>query len=195
MEQIRSFIAIELPDELKRQLNQLQAGLKASGQSCVKWVNPYSIHITLKFLGSIAADMTDAITGVIAKATEGITPFRLEIKGTGVFPNPGRARVAWVRITGEVAQLSRLQERIESGLIPLGFPAESRPFTPHLTLARVREQASPNERASFGQLVTKTGFTSARPLEVAAISLMKSQLTREGAIYRRISLTELSKHG
>ncbi|MEE8173887.1 MAG: 2'-5' RNA ligase family protein, partial [Dehalococcoidia bacterium] len=69
---------------------------------------------------------------------------------------------------------------------PLGFPRESRPFTPHLTLARVRERASPQERRSFGELVMSTKFEARLPLEVSAISLMRSRLTPAGAIYSRI---------
>ncbi len=193
MEQIRSFIAIELPDELKSELVQLEARLKSGGQSGVKWVDPYGIHLTLKFLGSIAVDRVEGITRAMEEAARGISPFRLEVKELGVFPNFKRVQVAWVGISGEADKLVQLQKRIESNLAPLGFAPESRPFTPHLTLARLRNQASLEERQRFGQLIADITFEAACPIEVDAISLIRSQLTREGAIYTRINSVRLEK--
>ena len=187
MEQVRSFIAIKLPDELKRGLTQLQAQLKLGNQPSVKWVDPNSIHLTLKFLGNVPVDRIGNITGAMEKAAQGISPFHLEVKDLGVFPNLRRVQVVWVGISGQVDRLSQLQQRIESNLAPLGFAPESRPFTPHLTLARVRDQASPDERQRFGQLIANARFEAAFTLEVESISLMRSQLTREGAIYSQIS--------
>ncbi len=193
MEQIRSFIAIELPDELKLELIQLEARLKLDKQPWVKWVNPDSIHLTLKFLGNIAVDRTGEITRAMEEAVQGIPPFHLKVKELGVFPNLRRVQVAWVGISGEVNKLSQLQKGIESNLTPLGFAPESRPFTPHLTLARLRDQASLDERQRFGQLIASTTFEAAYTIEVDAISLIRSQLTREGAIYSRISLVGLKE--
>ncbi len=190
MEQIRSFIAIELPDELRLELSQLEARLKSDKQPWVKWVDPQSIHLTLKFLGNIAIDRTGEITKAIEEAAQGIPPFHLEVKDMGVFPNLKRAQVAWVGISGEVAKLGQLQQRIESNLARLGFATESRPFTSHLTLARLRNQASLDERQRFGQLIAGSRFEAAT-IKVDAISLMRSQLTREGAIYNRISSVRL----
>ena len=194
MEQVRSFIAIELPDEVKSGLAQLQAQLKTGKQPPVKWVNPYSIHLTLKFLGSIAVDKISEITGAMEAAAQGISPFHLKVKDLGVFPNLRRVQVVWVGVSGEVDQLSRLQQGIESNLAPLGFTPESRPFRPHLTLARLREQASPDERQSFGQLIASTRFEAVYDFSVDSINLIRSQLTREGAIYSRISSVKLKTH-
>ncbi len=192
MEQIRSFIAIELPDKLKLRLGQLEAQLKSDKQPWVKWVNPNSIHLTLKFLGNIAPDKSSEVTRAMEEAAQEIPPFHLEIKVLGVFPNLKRVQVVWVGISGEVDKLSKLQQRIESNLARLGFAPESRPFTPHLTLARLRNQASSDERQRFGQLIADTKF-EVGTIKVDAISLMRSQLTREGAIYSRISLVNLKK--
>jgi 2'-5' RNA ligase len=193
MEQVRCFIAVELPDELKRGLTQLQSRLKSGEQPWIKWVDPYSTHLTLKFLGNVAVDRIGEITGAIEEAARGMSPFHLEVKELGVFPNLRRVQVAWVGVSGEVDKLSHLQQRIESNLARLGFAPESRPFTPHLTLARLRDQASPAERQRFGQLIVSTRFETAYTIEVDAISLMRSQLTREGAIYSRISSIGLKK--
>ncbi len=191
MEQVRSFIAIELPDELKRGLTQLQARLKLDKQPGVKWVEPYSIHLTLKFLGSVPIDRIGDITGAIEEAAQGIPPFHLEVRNLGVFPNLRRVQVAWVGISGQLDKLGQLQQGIESNLARLGFAPESRPFTPHLTLARLRQQVSQEERQRFGQLIVGTKFEVVYAIEVDAISLMRSQLTPAGPIYTRLSAVEL----
>jgi len=187
MEQMRSFIAIELPDEIRSALARLQAGLQTEKQPAVKWVDPYAIHLTLKFLGSIDTAKVSDIADVIEEAAHGIAPFSLEVKELGVFPNFKRVRVVWVGVWGDIPQLKLLQQRIESGLVPLGFPKESRPFTPHLTLARVREKASPTEQQNFGQVIASASFESAHSFTVDNINLMQSQLTTEHAIYSKIT--------
>lgn len=191
MEQIRSFIAVELPDELKLALIRLQDQLKSGGQAPVKWVDPYNIHLTLKFLGDISTDMVGKITVALEGAVRGITPFHLEAKDLGAFPNLKRVQVVWVGIGGEVDRLSQLQQSIESSLAPLGFVSESRPFTPHLTLARLRDRATPDDRQSLGQLIASAGFEAVYSIDVNSIHLMRSQLTREGAVYSRISSIRL----
>ncbi len=193
MEQIRSFIAIELPDEIKVKLGQLKARLQSDKQTWVKWVEPDSIHLTLKFLGNIAIDRTGEILKAMKEATQAVPTFHLEVKDLGVFPNLKRVQVVWVEMSGEIDKLGQLQQRLDSNLALLGFAPESRPFTPHLTLARLRDQASSDERQGFGQLIAGTKF-EAGTINVDAISLMRSQLTRKGAIYSRISLVELSKN-
>ncbi len=192
MEQIRSFIAVELPKELKQELARLETQLKVDSQPWVKWVRPDSIHLTLKFLSNIAVDTTVTITRAIEASVCGIKPFHLKVKELGVFPNLKRVQVAWVGISGELDKLTQLQKNLESNLSPLGFAPETRSFTPHLTLARLSERASPNERQSFGQLIASTGFEGS-DMMVKDISLMKSQLTRAGAIYTRISLVSLEQ--
>ena len=191
MEQIRSFIAIELPDEVKAGLIQLQAQLKRAEPASVRWVNPSGIHLTLKFLGNIDGGRISEIGRALEKAAQGIPPFLLEVKGLGVFPNLRRAQVAWVGVGGEVDKLALLQQRVESNLMPLGFTTESRPFTPHLTLARLRDRATLNEREKFGQLIIGAKFGIAGTIKVDSVNLMRSQLTREGAIYSRLSSVEL----
>ena len=191
MEQVRSFIAIELPDELRLGLARLEAQLKTGHPTGVKWVDPSSIHLTLKFLGSIAVDMASEITKAIEAAAQGISPLHLEAKDLGVFPNLRRVQVVWVGISGEVDKLSQLQQHLDSNLAHLGFAPERRPFTPHLTLARLGNQASSNERQGLGQLIANTRFERGYTIKVDAINLMRSQLTREGAIYSRISSVRL----
>jgi 2'-5' RNA ligase len=190
-EQIRSFIAIELPEEAKKGLARLRRELEKDEHRFVKWVDPGGIHLTLKFLGNIPAKRVTEITEAVAKAAQGISPFHLEISGLGAFPSLKQARIFWVGIGGEVDKLSRLQQNIDSALAALRFAKEERPFVPHLTLARIREGASPSERRSFGELVGSTVFEDKYPVEVEAIRLMKSQLMPAGAIYTCLSVVEL----
>ena len=193
MERVRSFVAVELPEELKHELLEINGRLKSGGHTGVKWVDPRGIHLTLKFLGDVAVDRLDNITAVLAEATRGIPRFQLEIGGLGVFPNPRRVRVVWVGISGEIDKLQQLQQRVESSLAKIGFPAEARQFTPHLTLARVRDQVSPDERQSFGHLIGSTDFKARHSIMVDTVFLMRSQLTRQGAIYSRLSSVGLDK--
>jgi len=191
MEQVRSFIAIELPDDLKEGLTRLQAQLRLGKPSSVKWVDPSGIHLTLKFLGNIAVSRIPEITRAMEESARELSSFQLTVTEPGVFPNLKRVQVAWVGIGGEVDKLGQLQQRIESNLVPLGFAAESRQFTPHLTLARLHDRASADERQRFGQLIASTKFEADYNIKVDSINLMRSQLTREGAIYSRLSSVKL----
>jgi len=191
-EQLRSFIAIELPEEAKEGLARLRKELERDEHRFVKWVDPKGIHLTLKFLGNIPSERVTEITEAVQKAAQGISPFLLEISGLGAFPSLKQVRVFWVGITGEVDKLSKLQQDIDSALTVLGFAKEERPFTPHLTLARIREGTSPPQRRSFGELVGSTAFEDKYPVQVRAVRLMRSQLTPAGAVYTCLSVVGLS---
>ncbi len=190
-EQIRSFIAIELPEEVKAGLRRLQTELKLPEQTFVKWVAPESIHLTLKFLGNISPQKVSEITKVMEQASQGVSPFQLEVTEVGAFPNLRQPRVLWVGIRGEVDKLIAWQQRIDNGLIPLGFIKEKRAFTPHLTLARLREGCSPGDRRDFGELVVKTPIEASYKFKVTSLSLMRSQLLPGGAVYSRLAEVKL----
>ena len=191
-EQMRCFIAIELPGEAKGGLARLRQELERDEHKYVKWVEPGGIHLTLKFLGNIPAKRVAEVTEAMGKAAQGISRFHLEISGLGAFPSLRQARVFWVGIGGEVDKLSELAQNIDSTLAAIGFAKEERPFVPHLTLARIRQGASPLERRSFGDLVGSTIFRDKYHIEVEAISLMRSQLTPAGAIYTRLKTVSLN---
>jgi 2'-5' RNA ligase len=191
VETVRCFIAIELPDEVKAGLRDIQARLRSGNQAPVKWVDPDGVHLTLKFLGSVDPAKIDPIAAAMKEAARGVSPFSLKVEGLGAFPNLRRVQVVWVGVSGEVDKLANLQQRLEENLAGLGFAPEKRRFTPHLTLARVRDQASLAEREGLGQLIAGTGFEAATGFPVAELSLMRSQLTREGAIYSRLSAAAL----
>jgi 2'-5' RNA ligase len=193
METIRAFVAIELPPELRQQLARLQAMLKVDYQTRTKWVNPDGIHLTLKFLGNIPVLSIDHITQVMADSAKQIAPFYLETNGFGAFPNLERMQVVWVGLGGEVDKLRQLQQLIETNLIQLGFAAEQRHFKPHLTLARLGKEVSPKERQCLGKLIASINFEMGDRIMVNCINLIRSQLTRGGAIYSQISSANLTK--
>ncbi len=191
MESIRAFIAIELTEEVKHTLTRLQERLKSGCRTPVRWTDTNSTHLTLKFLGDVDSGITGRITAAMAEAVRGIHPFHVLIDSPGVFPDTRRVRVVWVGLTGEIEKLSQLQKNIEAALTPLGFTAEARAFTPHLTLGRVRDQARPEERQNLGQLVSGISVETVGGLEVKDIHLISSQLRPEGPIYTRIGSVEL----
>lgn len=182
-QQIRAFIAIELPDELKLALVQLQTELKSARQSFVKWVALEGIHLTLKFLGNIAVDNVNEIIEAINRASKGISPFQVETTDLGVFPNLRNPRVFWLGIGGNLDSLINLQKRIDDVMKPLGFVPEKRAFTPHLTLARIRESASLQNRREFSDLIDRAHFDIKCKIGINSISLMRSQLLPGGAVY------------
>jgi 2'-5' RNA ligase len=187
MGKIRSFIAIELPEEVKAGLSSAVDSLRPARHPYVKWVQVDGIHLTLVFLGNIDREQVSPITDAMAVAAKGLTPFRLELGGLGAFPNLRRPQVIWVAVGGEVEKVASLKRGIDSALLPLGFTPESRSFKPHLTVGRLRERASAEERRHLGELVMGTGFQGGFPFEVGEVSLMRSRLTPSGAIYSRIS--------
>lgn len=194
-QQIRSFIAIELPEEVRSGLRRLQAELRSAGHAFVKWVAPESIHLTLKFLGNISVEKVAAITAVMEEAGQGASSFQLKIGGLGAFPNLRRPRVLWLGIAGETDRLVVLQRRIDDGLVALGFAREIRPFTPHLTLARLRQGTSPRDQQTFGELVMKTPLEASYEVSVNSLSLMRSQLLPGGAVYSRLAEVKLKRQG
>jgi RNA 2',3'-cyclic 3'-phosphodiesterase len=188
---IRSFIAIELPEAVKTGLQQLQTELTLPQYSFAKCVAPESMHLTLKFLGNISANKITEITGVMEQASQGVSSFQLQITEVGAFPNLKRPRVLWVGIKGEVDKLVGWQQRLDNGLVPLGFAKEVRPFTPHLTLARLRENCSPGDRLHFGEMVASSHAEVDYTFTVTSLNLMRSQLLPTGAVYSCLAEVKL----
>ena len=188
---IRAFIAVELPIGLKKELSDLEAQLKKNSPPVVKWVDPNSIHITLKFLGEISEDSIEELMLAIEESAQGNLRFQLEVRGLGAFPNLEHPQILWAGVKGELEKIIQLQKSIESNTEQLGFPRESRVFSPHLTLGRVRDEARPKERQRLGKLLTDTTFTALHNIDVDAVNLMKSQLTPGGAVYSCIGSVKL----
>ena len=188
---IRAFIAVQLPEGLKKELADLETQFKKNSPPVIKWVDPNSIHITLKFLGEISTDSIEELMLAIEESARGIQPFQLEVRELGAFPGLDRTQILWVGIKGAVEKIEELQKRIEANTAQLGFSRENRPFTPHLTLGRVRDGARPNELQRIGKLLSEINFYASHHVDVKAIDLMKSRLTPTGAIYTCIGSVKL----
>ena len=183
MEPVRAFIAIELPEPIKAALSQLEDALKKGKSASVKWVDPGSIHLTLKFLGNVDAGEIPELTKVLSEAVRGVAPFNLELANPGAFPGIQSPKVVWVGVAGEMEPLHTLHKNIERALVPLGFSPENRAFSPHLTLGRVREESSFTERRNLGEAIAALKVGEKPSFKVRGVNLMRSRLTREGAIY------------
>jgi 2'-5' RNA ligase len=185
-EKLRLFIAVELPAEVVDVLEKTQSDLKRVMPSrVVRWTRPEGIHLTLKFLGDVASDQVDDLQKGLLDATSGHDPFTLGVEGLGCFPNSKRPRVVWIGVGGDTRKLVALQKSVEQYIAPLGFPTEDRPFSPHLTLGRIK-QASRDDIARVGQIVEARGPALSARWRVESISLMRSQLKPDGAVYTQL---------
>lgn len=192
IEQIRAFIAIDLPQEIKSRLLLLENELKQYHSDFIKWVNPDGIHLTLKFLGNTNYNDIKAITGAIKDACNECKSFALETTGIGVFPNYYRPRVIWLGIGGELDILFKAQKRIDDALVKLGFNREKRPFSPHVTLGRVRDNVATNKIREFSEVLKNIKYDEKQYIEVNEVKLIRSQLYSAGAVYTEISSVNLS---
>lgn len=186
-QQIRSFIAIELPPELKKKIGEFQTGLKKPGWNFVKWVEPDLMHLTLKFLGNQSMARLDIVREVLAASTAAGRAFDLSTGQTGSFPGGRRIRVFWLGLEGDVEKLITLQKAISGSLAAKGFPAEDRPFTAHLTLARLRDECSPHEKSAFADAIQVVRFQPTCSFAIDHIVLMKSTLTPKGPLYTKLA--------
>lgn len=172
----RGFIAIEIP--AAPLIIDLEKTISKTGAD-VKLVEPENIHLTLKFLGDTDESKIDAIEKIIRGSVEGITPFPLTLKGTGVFPNEKYMKVLWVGIVnGDV--LATIAKSIDEQLVPLGFKKEQRGFSAHLTIGRVRTAKNKDQLLDVIHKFEEQEFLTH---EVNAVTLKKSDLTPKGPIY------------
>ncbi len=191
MEKIRAFIAIELPQEIKAALANLQTALGNGKDNSVKWVNPDSIHLTLKFLGNIDAALVPQIKDAMTGSVENVNSLKLEVAEIGAFPNAMSPRVVWVGLTGDLKALDRMHRSLEDSLAALGFAPEKRSFSPHLTLGRVRDKAKKDQRSALAQQLSTVKPKERPGFSVKSISLMRSELTQKGAIYTELATVTL----
>lgn len=166
---------------MKELLKAVQTALDR-GFHGVNWVKPESIHLTLKFLGEIDDGKVRDAAASLERAAKGIGPFDLEIEGVGAFPNARNPRVVWVGIKAN-AELMKLQQAVEKCLQDIGFEEEERPFTPHLTLCRIK---SPDDGRALGRLIAETKPQASKTFNVSSFAFMKSVLKPSGAVYTPI---------
>lgn len=188
LEQIRTFIAIELSQDLKDSLRHLQARLtRQVPERSVRWMRPESIHLTLKFLGDVPAARIARISQAVEVACHGFTRFAFELVGLGCFPNPRRPRVVWVGVYEPTGTLARLQQAVEGELVNLDFKREDRAFRPHLTVGRVQRKASRSDQQRLGEVIAGRKEGSLGSMTVTSVNVMRSDLRPTGAVYTALA--------
>jgi 2'-5' RNA ligase len=185
---MRSFIAINLDDSLRSEIASVTAGLR-SGNWDVKWVSPANLHITLKFLGEIPEDALQGIRDTLLSVAPHHESFAFKLKGVGIFPDKKRPRVIWIDIL-EPERLIKLQEEVENSLISIGFKREDRPFSPHLTIGRIKSSAGKESLLRAVETLKDRDFGN---IGVNKVSLMKSDLKPGGAQYTTIAEFSLKR--
>lgn len=184
---MRTFIAIELPAAIKRGIAQVQDRLRQAGASAT-WTRPEGIHLTLKFLGEVEEAGAQDILRALEGAAQGTGNLMLEVAGAGAFPNTKVPRVLWLGVTGDTTKLAALQTAVEAAMEGLGFEREERKFSPHLTLGRIK---FPKPGVNWQQVIESVKDAKLGGFTADQVSLMKSELRREGAVYTEIGSVEL----
>lgn len=181
----RTFIAIELPAGVRARVAQHIATLRHElPDARASWSREDNLHLTLKFLGDVSVADIPRASDAVASATKSVSSFELTFSGCGTFPPHGRPSVLWLGT--QASGLPILHAAIENGLADAGFPRESRPFRPHLTIARLRQSQGARQLA---ELHKSLGFPPIQ-LDVSEVVVFKSELLKDGAKH-----TAISRHG
>jgi len=175
---LRLFIAIDLPEYIKKEIGELLDILKKYDAD-IKWLPPENIHLTLKFLGATPESLVARIREALLPLVSSYEPFYITIQSTGVFPSKKYPRIIWIGIVDSDI-LKELRDRIEIAMSLLGFLREDKKFHPHLTLGRVRTQRGMISLMGELDLFHDKQFGSFR---VDQVKLMKSELKQKGAEY------------
>jgi 2'-5' RNA ligase len=179
---MRTFIAIELSEEIKDTLAQAQSHLKYSSAD-VKWVEKDNIHLTLKFLGEIDENKLANVKAALDEIAKDTKSFEISLKDIGAFPDIDHPRVIWAGLDKGAKESTELAVKIDEALSKLGFDKETRPFAAHLTIGRVR--SSKNKEALREKV---TGYRSPviGPQKISSLTLFQSTLAPKGSIYTKL---------
>jgi 2'-5' RNA ligase len=185
---MRLFVAVNPGDEDKSEIRAATAGLRARDYP-LRWVDTAAMHLTLSFLGEVVEERVKEVLSAIEGVAEKHSPFTIRFRGAGAFPNVRRPRVLWLGVADD-GSLAGLQADTGTALERLGFPRDRREYSPHLTLARARDDARP---AAFSDLAAGiAAIEFERALEVESIDLMRSHLSRSGARYELLAASPLA---
>jgi 2'-5' RNA ligase len=183
---LRVFIAVEIPLPIRQAIfNQTVSMRAALGRGLVRWVPIENMHLTLKFIGDVSPANVDMVSQMLTAEATGCAPFSMDIGELGAFPTPRRARVIWVGIQAPAALMS-LQRGLESAAARLGYESEPRPFSPHLTIGRVKHEISAPDQQKVHAALERTNVGALGTAEVTAVHLFKSDLKSSGAEYTRL---------
>lgn len=188
---MRLFVALDLPDEVRRLLagvmEQLQPKYRAA-----RWVRPESMHLTLKFIGHAIADGdTQKLADLRATlaTVRSDRPVELHYRGIGFFPNSRRPRVIWCGVVAS-PNLSKIAADIETALVPLGIAREERSFVPHLTLARIESPKGTEPLVRAAEELQSSDFGSAAETRFL---LFESRLKPSGLEYKKVDAFQFAK--
>jgi len=184
---MRAFVAIELIEPIREALAALIADLRRT-DAPVKWVAAENIHLTLKFLGEVADESVPKAVEILRGCVAGVTPFEVEVKGVGGFPNLKRPRVIFVGALDQPPTAAELARRLNEGMAALGIVPEDRPYQNHITLGRVRETRPMAHLMKRLESLQEKSFGS---MTVGQITLMKSDLRPDGPIYTAVEKVDL----
>lgn len=176
---IRSFISIEIPWPIREQMVRVPELLK-NVRGKFNWSSTNNLHITLKFLGDCTRGRLESISKRLADIAARHKPFEMTFSGVGVFPSHAAPRIVWVGVKDGVEQLINLSKDVADSMEEIGFKKESRPFRPHITLARIKHLTSRDELKSAIEALPQVQIDS---MTADHIFLMRSQLRAKGAIY------------
>lgn len=192
MGRVRTFIGVEVGGDVRTNATALQQTLARTGAD-VNWVPFDNLHVTLLFLGEVDDRELHAVSRAMADAVAGEPPFTLRVSGVGAFPNLRRPKTVWAGIADGSAELVRLHGLLESPLLDLGaYRREDRPYSPHLTLGRVKSEAG--GQALAPALVKSADWTGGRTT-VGEVVLFASDLRREGPVYTVLARGKLAGGG
>jgi RNA 2',3'-cyclic 3'-phosphodiesterase len=178
---VRLFVALDLPDAVRRALAELIANLKPKSRGA-RWVQPENLHITLKFIGHVGNEKLSPIQSELS-SIHAAQPIELHFRGMGFFPNERRPSAFWCGVAGS-PNLVELAADINRALVPLSIEAETRPFTPHLTLARFKSDKGVREVVQAATDMKSTDFGAATETN---FHLYESLLKSTGAQYNRVA--------
>jgi|UniRef100_A0A7C3SJL9 2'-5' RNA ligase len=185
---LRAFLAIDPPAGLHPLFAQVQEELKKSGAD-VRWVPVGNVHITLKFFGQIAETQVEPIVAAARDIARRKPPFVLKITGAGAFPSIKNPRVVWLGVEGDLNVLAELYRQLEAAFANLGFPPEDRPFSPHLTLGRMK---SSRNRVELSRYLATLPPVESEPFQIREIVLYRSTLSPHGSTYSPLQIIPLA---
>jgi 2'-5' RNA ligase len=199
MSLLRTFIAVEIPPHVQEQIQQETEPLrKAIGASLVRWVPVQNIHLTLKFLGDVSPASVDILSQMLRAEADSCPAFDMHISGVGSFPSLRRPRVLYIGIQAPapkrasgLCELEALYRGIESACARLGYESEGRDFSPHLTLGRVKQDASALDQQRIRRTLEETKIDSLGTARVNSVHLYKSDLKPTGSVYTQIFSAQL----
>ena len=192
MSRLRAFIAVELPLEIRQNIQHATSNLRRDTGSLIRWVAAENMHLTLKFLGDIPSANVEALTQMIHAQADSFNCFDIHLTGIGSFPSPKRPRVIYIGIHAPAA-LEAFQRQIESAARRLGYTAEERAFAPHLTIGRVRQHVRADEQQRLRSALEESTIDSLGTARVNSVHLYKSDLKPNGPIYTKLYSANLRK--